>query len=89
MSAPVGFSIQSGCTITGAGGDNGKAPRRWGGGGNNNGMGDGRGVVVCGSDRTMLRVVTELVSSGEHVTAIVNPESRARLMLRSRIVVVA
>ncbi|WP_132300742.1 NAD-binding protein [Kribbella sp. VKM Ac-2568] len=37
---------------------------------------DGRGVVVCGSDRTMLRVVTELVTSGEHVTAIVNPASR-------------
>ncbi|WBQ07480.1 NAD-binding protein [Kribbella sp. CA-293567] len=31
---------------------------------------------MCGSDRTMLRVVTELVSSGEHVTAIVNPASR-------------
>ncbi|TDD30655.1 potassium transporter TrkA [Kribbella turkmenica] len=37
---------------------------------------DGRGVVVCGSDRTMLRVVTELVGSGEQVTAIVNPASR-------------
>lgn len=37
---------------------------------------DGRRVVVCGSDRTMLRVVTELVSSGEQVTAIVNPASR-------------
>ncbi|WP_344219168.1 NAD-binding protein [Kribbella sancticallisti] len=37
---------------------------------------DGRSVVVCGSDRTMLRVVTELVSSGEQVTAIVNPASR-------------
>lgn len=37
---------------------------------------DSRGVVVCGSDRTMLRVVTELVSSGEQVTAIVNPASR-------------
>ncbi|MGW7686227.1 NAD-binding protein [Kribbella sp. NPDC054772] len=37
---------------------------------------DGRRVVVCGSDRTMLRVVTELVSSGERVTAIVNPASR-------------
>ncbi|MEU8221186.1 NAD-binding protein [Kribbella sp. NPDC048915] len=37
---------------------------------------DGRPVVVCGSDRTMLRVVTELVSSGERVTAIVNPASR-------------
>ncbi|ADB33992.1 TrkA-N domain protein [Kribbella flavida DSM 17836] len=37
---------------------------------------DSRGVVVCGSDRTMLRVVTELVSSGEEVTAIVNPASR-------------
>ncbi|MFI5713709.1 NAD-binding protein [Kribbella sp. NPDC051620] len=37
---------------------------------------DDRGVVVIGSDRTMLRVVTELVSSGEHVTAIVNPDSR-------------
>ncbi|WP_184830528.1 NAD-binding protein [Kribbella solani] len=36
----------------------------------------GRRVVVCGSDRTMLRVVTELVSSGERVTAIVNPASR-------------
>ncbi len=33
-------------------------------------------MVVCGSDRTMLRVVTELVSSGERVTAIVNPGSR-------------
>ncbi|MGW5189847.1 NAD-binding protein [Kribbella sp. NPDC004138] len=32
--------------------------------------------MVCGSDRTMLRVVTELVSSGERVTAIVNPASR-------------
>ncbi|MEU4607123.1 NAD-binding protein [Kribbella sp. NPDC023972] len=40
------------------------------------GPADGRGVVVCGSDRTMLRVVTELVSSGEQVTAIVNPASR-------------
>ncbi|HEU4947822.1 MAG TPA: NAD-binding protein [Kribbella sp.] len=37
---------------------------------------DGRGVVVCGSDRTTLRVVTELVSSGVPVTAIVNPASR-------------
>ncbi len=37
---------------------------------------DSRGIVVCGSDRTMLRVVTELVSSGEQVTAIVNPASR-------------
>ncbi|WP_133984991.1 NAD-binding protein [Kribbella voronezhensis] len=37
---------------------------------------DRRGVVVCGSDRTMLRVVTELVGSGEHVTAVVNPASR-------------
>ncbi|MEI8412906.1 NAD-binding protein [Kribbella sp. CCNWLY201] len=33
-------------------------------------------MVVCGSDRTMLRVVTELVGSGERVTAIVNPASR-------------
>ncbi|MFI6676444.1 NAD-binding protein [Kribbella sp. NPDC050470] len=33
-------------------------------------------MVVCGSDRTMLRVVTELVGSGEQVTAIVNPASR-------------
>ncbi|WP_246486492.1 NAD-binding protein [Kribbella qitaiheensis] len=33
-------------------------------------------MVVCGSDRTMLRVITELVSSGEHVTAVVNPASR-------------
>ncbi|WP_242002110.1 NAD-binding protein [Kribbella steppae] len=33
-------------------------------------------MVVCGSDRTMLRVVTELVDSGERVTAIVNPASR-------------
>ncbi|WP_407657555.1 NAD-binding protein [Kribbella turkmenica] len=32
--------------------------------------------MVCGSDRTMLRVVTELVGSGEQVTAIVNPASR-------------
>ncbi|MEU4195747.1 NAD-binding protein [Kribbella sp. NPDC026611] len=40
------------------------------------GPADGRSVVVCGSDRTMLRVVTELVSSGERVTAIVNPASR-------------
>ncbi|NUR96133.1 MAG: potassium transporter TrkA, partial [Kribbellaceae bacterium] len=39
---------------------------------------DERPVVVCGSDRTMLRVVTELVSSGERVTAIVNPASRHR-----------
>lgn len=37
---------------------------------------DGRSVVVIGSDRNMLRVVTELVSSGERVTAIVNPGSR-------------
>ncbi|MFF1822674.1 NAD-binding protein [Kribbella sp. NPDC058245] len=37
---------------------------------------DGRAVVVCGSDRTMLRVVTELVSSGERVVAVVNPASR-------------
>ncbi|HEY2176515.1 MAG TPA: NAD-binding protein [Mycobacteriales bacterium] len=37
---------------------------------------DGRPVLVCGSDRTMLRVVTELVGSGERVTAIVNPASR-------------
>ncbi|MFB6724312.1 NAD-binding protein [Kribbella sp. NPDC056345] len=37
---------------------------------------DGRAVIVCGSDRTMLRVVTELVSSGEQVVAIVNPASR-------------
>ncbi|MEU0092000.1 NAD-binding protein [Kribbella sp. NPDC006257] len=37
---------------------------------------DGRSIVVCGSDRTMLRVVTELVSSGEHVIAVVNPASR-------------
>lgn len=33
-------------------------------------------MVVIGSDRNMLRVVTELVSSGERVTAIVNPASR-------------
>ncbi|MFC0625024.1 NAD-binding protein [Kribbella deserti] len=37
---------------------------------------DGRSVVVCGSDRTTLRVVSELVDSGERVTAIVNPDSR-------------
>ncbi|MEU4395506.1 NAD-binding protein [Kribbella sp. NPDC023855] len=69
----------------GPGGGGGKSPRRWGGGGNggkgpegggSTPSGDGRGVVVCGSDRPMLRVVTELVSSGEHVTAIVNPDSR-------------
>ncbi|WP_141852618.1 NAD-binding protein [Kribbella jejuensis] len=42
------------------------------------GTADERPVVVCGSDRTMLRVVTELVSSGERVTAIVNPVSRHR-----------
>ncbi|MBB6570772.1 NAD-binding protein [Kribbella sandramycini] len=40
------------------------------------GPADGRAVVVCGSDRTMLRVVTELVGSGERVIAIVNPGSR-------------
>jgi Trk K+ transport system NAD-binding subunit/multidrug transporter EmrE-like cation transporter len=33
-------------------------------------------VIVCGSDRTTLRVVSELVDSGEKVTAIVNPDSR-------------
>ncbi|HET6741062.1 MAG TPA: NAD-binding protein [Kribbella sp.] len=42
------------------------------------GTADERPVVVCGSDRTMLRVVTELVSSGERVIAIVNPGSRHR-----------
>ncbi|MGZ0152390.1 NAD-binding protein [Kribbella sp. WER1] len=37
-----------------------------------------RPVVVCGSSRTMVRVVTELVSSGERVIALVNPASRHR-----------
>ncbi|MFD7157604.1 NAD-binding protein [Kribbella sp. NPDC059898] len=37
-----------------------------------------RPVVVCGSSRTMVRVVTELVSSGERVVALVNPASRHR-----------
>ncbi|GAA3135133.1 NAD-binding protein [Kribbella aluminosa] len=35
-------------------------------------------MVVCGSSRTMVRVVTELVSSGERVIALVNPASRHR-----------
>ncbi|WP_329001689.1 NAD-binding protein [Kribbella sp. NBC_00709] len=51
-------------------------PERSTTGGGTSGPSDGRRVVVCGSDRTMLRVVTELVSSGERVTAIVNPDSR-------------
>jgi Trk K+ transport system NAD-binding subunit len=36
---------------------------------------DRRTVVVCGSDRTTLRVVSELLDSGERVVAIVSPDS--------------
>jgi len=36
---------------------------------------DERTVVVCGSDRTTLRVVAQLVDSGERVIAIASPES--------------
>lgn len=36
---------------------------------------DGRTVIVCGSDRTTLRVVSDLVDSGERVVAIVSPDS--------------
>jgi Trk K+ transport system NAD-binding subunit len=36
---------------------------------------DHRTVVVCGSDRTTLRVVSELLDSGERVVAIVSPDS--------------
>jgi Trk K+ transport system NAD-binding subunit len=32
-------------------------------------------VVVCGSDRTTLRVVSQLIDSGERVTAIASPDS--------------
>lgn len=37
---------------------------------------DTRSVVVCGSDRTTLRVVSTLIDSGESVVAVVNPDSR-------------
>lgn len=37
---------------------------------------DVRPVVVCGSDRVTLRVVSELVDSGEHVVVVMNPQSR-------------
>src|SRR4029453_13269900 len=36
---------------------------------------DRRTVVVCGSDRTTLRVVSELLDSGEGVGAIASPDS--------------
>ena len=36
---------------------------------------DRRTVVVCGSDRTTLRVVSELLDSGERVVAIASPDS--------------
>ena len=37
---------------------------------------DVRPVVVCGSDRVTLRVVSELVGSGEHVVVVMHPQSR-------------